>query len=93
MNSTSLPPLPSSDDLSLKYNRADSFYKRTTRDFWGENKLERIPYVEKPRAPRYFVQIPGGVYDKNNGFQLLGPGLKAKDGKVFAQGKEIKFNN
>ena len=88
-----LPPMPGSDDLSLKYNTRDRFYNIGARDFWGMNRVEKIKVADIPKEERYFVEVPGGVYDKINKTGLLGPDLKADGGKLYISGEQVKFNN
>ena len=89
-NGTTLPPLPASDQHSLSRNRYDQFYKVTTRNFWGDNKL----VSEKPQAFRkckhYFAQKPNSVECEKCHFGLIGF-FKIKNGKLYHQGKALKI--
>jgi len=86
-----LPPMPASDQDSLDKNRFDGFYKIGSRDFWGENEINRIPDSPMKKCQHEFINIKGEIRCSKCNFGLLGSGLVAIDGQVYAQGKPIKF--
>ncbi len=89
---THLPPMPPSDEASLEKNTYDGFYEIGSRDFWGENKVERIP--EKPfrKCDHFFISAPGGIACTKCHFGLLGSELSTQDGKAYARGEQIDFS-
>ena len=84
-----LPPLPPSDQEALDKNKFDGFYKVNSRDFWGENEINRIEDEEMKKCKHEFVHKDDGVECKHCHFGLRGPMLTITDGKLFYKGEPI----
>lgn len=83
-----LPPLPASDADSLDRNKYDGFYKVKSRDFWGDNVIERIEEKPNVKCTHEFMYTEGGAECKKCHFGLLGP-LEIQNGKLFFKGEPI----
>ena len=85
-----LPPLPPSDEGSIKYNSYDGFYKVRARDFWGDNVITRERISDDKKCPHEFKATPRGAECTKCHFGLIGP-IEIKEGHLFHKGEQIKF--
>jgi len=83
-----LPPIPGSDEETLKFNRMDPFYQVKPREIWDRNKIVREEPEEFKKCKHYFISKPGSAECKHCGFGLVG-NFEVQDGKLFHQGKAI----
>lgn len=83
-----LPPMPPSDDEALAKNKYDSFYKLTSRDFWGENKVIKIEETPMTKCEHKFIPNEGGVLCTKCKMGLLGQ-IEVQDGKLFYKGEQV----
>ncbi len=77
-----LPPLPGSDEESLRRNSYDSFYKKRPSDVW-QGKTERIEEKDPIKCEHYFVETAEGVQCRKCHMGLLGKTLTVKEGHVY----------
>lgn len=83
-----LPPMPGSDEGTLKRNQYDGFYKKRARDFWGDNSITQIPDEPAPICDHYFEANKNGARCRKCHFGLLGS-LQIKKGKLYSGGKKL----
>ncbi len=88
MAETSLPPMPPSDPRSVAENRYDSFYKRSSGEFWANNKVETIQDTPFKKCDHEFKVIVNGARCVKCHFGLTGP-IEVKDGKLYHEGKKL----
>ena len=81
-----LPPLPPSDKASLINNRK-------ARSFWQDAEIIHIKNEPAKQCQHEFVNSTKrrGIKCTKCNFGLLGSKLDVKDGKAYAQGKQIVF--
>jgi hypothetical protein len=84
-----LPPLPGSDDKTLKENKFDPFYKKTPRDFWEGNVINHTEVEEKEKCGHFFEYSTDGVKCTLCHIGLIGKELQIKDGHVFFKNQKL----
>ena len=86
-----LPPLPPCDEESIARNVFDPQFRVGAKDFWGNNKRERIN-LEKPKTcEHYFTLTESGVECKKCRAGWVGKEMEARDGKLFVHKQFISF--
>jgi hypothetical protein len=81
-NKVDLPPLPGSDEETLRRNSYDSFYKKRPSDLWV-GKVNQT-YLEEPKpCDHFFVRTQNGVECKKCHMGLIGNELKVTDGHIY----------
>lgn len=88
MVDTTLPPMPPSDDGSLARNHYDGFYKRSSREFWKDNKVITIKDEPFKKCDHEFKVVFNGAKCVKCHFGLTGP-IEVKDGKLYHEGKKM----
>ena len=86
-----LPPLPPCDDESLANNVFDSQFRTGARDFWGDNKIEKISLSDPKKCEHFFIGTTDGVQCKKCRAGWVGKEMEARDGKLYVQNKMIDF--
>jgi len=86
-----LPPLPPCDEESLAKNVFDSQFRTTAKDFWKDNKLERISLDEPKKCEHNFIATTDGVKCKKCTIGWIGKELEARDGKLYFHNQPINF--
>ena len=89
MPNTILPPMPPSDMESIERNKYDGFYKVKSRDFWGDNEVNRIEEQPMKKCIHEFFMAVEGPQCKKCGFGLIGSMLTIQDNKLFFKGEPI----
>ena len=87
-NNATLPPMPSSDEQSLAWNKIDNFYQTRSRDFWGQNQLVRETVKDYEKCNHYFIHKGEGVECNKCHFGLTGL-LEIQNGKLFNKGEPL----
>lgn len=85
------PPLPPSDDESVAKNVYDPQFRVGARDFWGDNKRERINLDDPKKCDHYFSPTTDGVTCKKCHLGWIGKELEIKDGKLHIHNQLVKF--
>lgn len=86
-----LPPLPPCDEESLTKNVFDSQFRTTARDFWGDNKLERITLDEPKKCEHEFMATTDGVTCEKCHIGWIGKEMEARDGKLYVHNQLIEI--
>ena len=86
-----LPPLPPSNEESLARNTFNSQFGQGSRDFWGDNKLERITMDEPKKCDHDFIMNTDGVMCKKCHIGWVGKELESRDGKLYIHNQLINF--
>jgi hypothetical protein len=84
-----LPPLPPSDRDALDKNKYDGYYKVKSRDFWGENEINRVEEEPMKKCDHEFIKSVDGVKCVKCHFGLIGSTLTIQDKKLFFKGEPI----
>ncbi len=83
-----LPPLPGSDEESLKRDSYDHFYKKRPSDIWT-GRIERKKIEESPKCRHFFKETQEGVQCEKCHFGLLGKDLKVIKGHVYFEKQKL----
>jgi hypothetical protein len=83
-----LPPLPGSDEESMRRNSYDSFYKKRPGDIW-QGRLDHTELGEPTKCEHFFEETAEGVQCKKCFMGLVGKTLKIKDGHVYFQDQRL----
>lgn len=89
-----LPPVPTSDAASFQWNRKDSFYDVSPKEFWGDNKVTQNEVEEFKKCEHYFEYAQETVKCKKCSFGMnnsSNPILEIQDGKLFVGKEPIEF--
>jgi len=85
----SLPPLPASDSKSMNGYSKDPFFKKSSKDFWGEGHVELVEIAEPKKCKHKFIEDLRGYRCKKCNAGLFGQGLSLKQGRLYANGTLI----
>ena len=81
-----LPPIPTSDAKSFQWNRKDSFYGISPREFWADNEINQIEVEDFKKCEHYFEYVGETVMCKKCFFgmnNISNPILEIRDGKLL----------
>lgn len=90
MREDTLPALPPSDESALTRNHYDGFYNVKARDFWAENKIERIMEKPQTKCDHEFISTEDGALCKQCHFGLVGK-VEVRKGRLFHKGQPIEL--
>lgn len=84
-----LPPLPGSDDRTLREDKIDRFYEKKPSEIWG-GEINHTEMVEPVKCEHHFIEREDGtVMCERCKMGLSGGGLTIKDGHVFSGDQQL----
>ncbi len=83
-----LPNLPGSAEEDLKRNRYNSFFRKTSREFWKEAEIEHTELENLKDCDHYFFYTKSGVECKKCRMGLNGT-LKIRKGKIYYKNQKL----
>ena len=89
-----LPPMPTSDTKSFQWNRKDSFYDISPKEFWADNVITQNEVEEFKKCEHYFEYVQETVKCKKCHLGMnnsSNPILEIRDGVLFVGGETIEF--
>lgn len=78
-----LPPIPGSDEKTLKENDFNHFYYKRPKDFWGKNEIEHTKLPKHNSCDHFFTQRDNQFICNKCNMGLEGEGLTLKKGQLF----------
>jgi hypothetical protein len=87
-----LPPIPSSDPMSLEKNKYDSFYRTRARDFWGDAEVISNEVKDFVKCVHYVVKENNEVRcTKCHVGWIVPDSFHTENGKLYENEVELQF--
>lgn len=89
---SALPPLPPSDPGAMNRNYYDGFYKRASREFWGESQVTQTKLEDFKKCEHYLMKTNNEARcNKCHVGWIVPDSFHIQDGKLFDGETQLQF--